>query len=452
LFLFFERKKVKKEAFLFYLYRTSLGLKFIDYVGKKYKKTLRFFSYVSVIIGYVLMILSVYFIVSVVYIFTKPELVQQIKVPPIMPLIPYLPQMFNIDFLPPFYFMYWIIAIALIAISHEGFHGIFARFYGIRIKSTGFGFLGPFLAFFVEQDERDMKKAKIFPQLSILSSGVFANLILAVVFFFITILFLHSAYVASGAVFVGYTAEAIPVSDFQNLTITSEKIPVDGMTFTRAVMNNKSYFIESSIISNISSLPNDTQIGLFQDQPAIRAGFRGVITSINNKPVYTSSDLSKSLSGLKPGDKINVTTLYIYNNTQQILSYNLSLGRDYQNSSRAVLGITSIRQSSSAFGKLASGLFNKFRDPSAYYVPTINADFALYIKNLLWWVYLINLSVAIMNMLPLGLFDGGRFFYLTVLAITKKKKIAEASFKFVTRFLLIVLVLLMVLWAAGMFF
>jgi hypothetical protein len=60
------------------------------------------------------------------------------------------------------YFTYWIVAIALVAIFHEGFHGIFARFYNIKIKSTGFGFLGPFLAFFVEQDDKQMQKAKPF--------------------------------------------------------------------------------------------------------------------------------------------------------------------------------------------------------------------------------------------------------------------------------------------------
>ncbi len=41
-------------------------------------------------------------------------------------------------------------------------------------------------------------------------------------------------------------------------------------------------------------------------------------------------------------------------------------------------------------------------------------------------------SIALVNMLPVGIFDGGRFFYLTILAITKKEKIAKKAFSIIT--------------------
>ena len=160
IFLYTRKHNLKREGIM-YLYRTSIGLKFIDYIAKKYPKTLKVMSYVIVTCGYVIMALSVYLLLQILNIFTKPELVKIIKVPPIMPLIPYMGEIFKASWLPPFYFTYWIIAIALVAIFHEGFHGIFARFNKIRIKSTGFGFLGPFLAFFVEQDDKQMQKSKI---------------------------------------------------------------------------------------------------------------------------------------------------------------------------------------------------------------------------------------------------------------------------------------------------
>ena len=100
-----------------------------------------------------------------------------------MPLIPYLPSIFKISFLPPFYFTYWILAIAIIAIFHEFAHGIVAKRYGIRIKTTGFGFLGPFLAAFVEPDEKQMQKKSKFQQITVLSAGTFTNLILSLLFF-----------------------------------------------------------------------------------------------------------------------------------------------------------------------------------------------------------------------------------------------------------------------------
>jgi len=62
---------------------------------------------------------------------------------------------------------------------------------------------------------------------------------------------------------------------------------------------------------------------------------------------------------------------------------------------------------------------------------------------------LINFSVALVNMLPVGIFDGGRFFYLTVLAFTKKKKIAEYAFKIASAAILAVAFILMLLWFIG---
>ena len=56
------------------------------------------------------------------------------------------------------------------------------------------------------------------------------------------------------------------------------------------------------------------------------------------------------------------------------------------------------------------------------------------------------MSVALMNMLPAGMFDGGRFFYLTVWGITGSRKVAEKSFKYITTALLALLALLIIKW------
>ena len=83
----------------------------------------------------------IYLFGKMVYLYIAyPNIVRAIKVPPIMPLVPYLPQAFKLSFLPDFYFITWILVLAIIAISHEFAHGIFMRRYGIKIKSTGFGF------------------------------------------------------------------------------------------------------------------------------------------------------------------------------------------------------------------------------------------------------------------------------------------------------------------------
>src|SRR3989344_7022338 len=118
-FLYTRRKNLKRDGLLF-LYKTSWGINLIEKTGEKYKKTLGVLSYVSIATGYILMVVMFYMLGKIVYLYiTLPAIVREIKIPPITPLIPYLPQVFGLDFLPPFYFTYWIVIIAIIAISHE---------------------------------------------------------------------------------------------------------------------------------------------------------------------------------------------------------------------------------------------------------------------------------------------------------------------------------------------
>ena len=138
IFLYTRKKNLKKEGWLL-LYKASWGIKLINYIGKKYKKTLRVLSYISIIIGFFLMAIMVYLFGKILWVYLfSPEIVRTIKIPPIMPLIPYLPRVFNLDFLPPFYFIYWIIIIAIIAIPHELAHGIYSAYNKVKIKKTGF--------------------------------------------------------------------------------------------------------------------------------------------------------------------------------------------------------------------------------------------------------------------------------------------------------------------------
>src|SRR3989344_7120474 len=137
-FLYLKRRNIKRDGILL-LYHTKWGIKLIDRFGKKHKKSLKVLGYLSVFVGYVLMILMIYFSVKILWVYLfQSEVVKAIKVPPITPLIPYLPQIFQLNFLPPFYFSYWIVILAIVAITHEFFHGIFAKISKVRTKTTGF--------------------------------------------------------------------------------------------------------------------------------------------------------------------------------------------------------------------------------------------------------------------------------------------------------------------------
>ena len=80
------------------------------------------------------------------------------------------------------------------------------------------------------------------------------------------------------------------------------------------------------------------------------------------------------------------------------------------------------------------------------YEPVTSPTIVILIHDFLWWIALINLLVALFNMLPLGILDGGRFFYLTILAITKSEKISKRFFSAITYIILLLLALVMLIW------
>ena len=444
IFLYTRRKKLERDGWLF-LYKTSLGIKLIDYVGDKYKKTLNFLSYISIGVGYILMGTMLYLLGKIVYIYIAyPQIVRAIKVPPILPLVPYLPQVFQLDFLPPFYFTYWIIIIAVVAITHEFAHGIFARCNKIKIKSTGFGFLGPFLAFFVEQDEKDMENKSIFSQLAVLSAGTFANILTAIFFLVIMWGFFSVGFTASGVVFDTYSYSAVNISDILSVNGINLENPnyenilnlVDGEKFDVVKTKNGDYLVTKEILEQQTE---GDILALYDDAPAINAELVGAITEINNVKIINLDDLQTELEKYSVGEKIKIKTAT--NNGSN--EYDIVLGENPRNGD-AWLGIGFSEQGTeSAFGKIISVL-SSFKEKHVYYEP--NYNWIIFVYNLLWWMIFISISVALVNMLPVGIFDGGRVFYLTILAITKDEKKAKKSFSIVTWLFLFLLFVLMLFW------
>src|SRR3990167_3086599 len=218
IFIATRKHNVHRQGLLF-LYKTRLGIKFIEWTSNKFSKVLRPLEYAVVACGYILMIGAVWVIIDIAYIYIKsPFIAQIVEAPPIFPIFPYFTEFFNLEsFFPPFYFTYFVIVIAIIAISHEFAHGIFARLNKVKIHSTGFAFLGPFLAAFVEQDDKQMQKAKKFSQLSILAAGTFANLLMTVLFGLIFLLFFLGIFSPAGVIFSTYSMEALNVSEITSI-------------------------------------------------------------------------------------------------------------------------------------------------------------------------------------------------------------------------------------------
>lgn len=455
LFLYKNRKNLKREGLLF-LYRTKWGMKLIDKIGKKYKKTLKVLSYISITIGYFLMATMLYLFGKIVYLYVlRPDIVQAIKIPPITPLFPYLPQAFNLNFLPPLYFVTFIIIIALAAIPHEFAHGIFMRRYGVKVKSTGFGFFPfffpIFLAAFVEQDQKSMEKTSIFKQKAILSAGTFANILTAILFFVVMILFFNLAFNASGVVYDNYAYGLISlgsVSSINNVMLENASYSqilglIEENKLNKIGTENGDYiltqeFLEEQTLTLSEEEKNNLEyLYVYYDSPAINAGMENVIVKINENQIEDIEDLTNELDLYSPGDKIILET-----NQQE---YEITLDERPDNLEGAWLGIVfEESQKKGVVGSVVAWL-SSFKESHINYIPKFNG--ANFIYNLLWWVVLACFSIAFVNMLPMGIFDGGRFFYLTILGLTKSEKKAKKWFAASTSILLSLIILLMIFWA-----
>ncbi len=450
-FLFIERKKIKREGLLF-LYHTQWGVKLIERIGKKYEKPLKILSYVSVVMGYLLMILMIYFFVKIliVYLF-QADVVRAIKLPPIAPLIPYLPQIFKLSWLPPFYFSYWVLILAIVAIPHEFFHGIFAKIAKIKVKSTGFGFFPFFFpifpAAFVSPDEKQLNKAKKFDQMAVLSAGTFANVLTAIVGIALMVGIFAMFFSPTGVVYNDYAYGVVNPNSITSIN----GVNLTNTTYDKVLNFNISGAQNKIVVGNVTfvgvkGFSSGGEVALYYDSPAIENNLSGAITKIDGKQVTSLDELSSIISSHNVGDNVTVSTFDGRENSEKTIQLQSSPeGKPW-------IGITFLTQEN-------SGILGFLSMPQSYgnsYVINSTVYFASspitkFIYDFFWWLVLISFSVALVNMLPVGIFDGGRFFYLTVFAITRSEKVAEKSFKILTAIFIGLLVLLMFFWAKAFF-
>lgn len=444
IFLYTRRSNLKRQGIL-YLYRTNIGIKIMDYTSKKFGKILRPLQYFIVACGYALMGVMIYLLVVLVKLYTSNEVVRQTKIPPVLPLVPYLPDLFKVDFLPPFYFTYWILIIAVVAITHEFAHGIFARLNDIKVHSTGFGFLGPFLAAFVEPDEKSMAKAKKFPQLAILAAGTFANVLVTIFFGIVLWIFFALAFTPAGVIFNSYATSAVNLSDISSINglPVAQGLQNVNESLSRIITPQGTFFVPGTNLKGAYD-SNVQAIVAYEDTPAFNSDLRGAIVSIDGNQIRGHDDLRAALEKLSPGDTVEVVTA----SEEGTETKSITLGNK---NGVAYLGVGFLQPNRGKVIGRAYSVLEKIRDPFVYYKPKIFGDFSFFIYDLLWWMVLINISVALMNMLPVGIFDGGKFFYLTIWGITGREKAGKYAYAIATYAILGIFIWMTLRWIVVFF-
>jgi membrane-associated protease RseP (regulator of RpoE activity) len=181
-------------------------------------------------------------------------------------------------------------------------------------------------------------------------------------------------------------------------------------------------------------------IRVFYDAPAINANLQGAIFEIDNLEIKTKENLIKILESYSPGEVIEIKTI----KEKIITKYEIELASKKDDT--AFLGIGFYEPPVKGLTGFLRTQFYKIKDPFVYYTPTWDGDFVQFIYDLLWWIVVINILVALFNMLPVSILDGGRFFYLTVWGITGNEKWGKKAFSYATWAILAILALMMARW------
>ncbi len=248
-FIAFNWKRIEKQAKIIFLYRSKFGLRWMDYIAKKFREWVVLFGYIGMGAGFVGLVIISYVLIQNLYsLITKPAAVSGVSL--VLPGV-------NVPGLGVLPFWYWLIAIFSIALIHEFSHGIVARAHNIRVKNTGIVFFGPILGAFVEPDENKLRKQPDIVQYSVLAAGSFSNIVLAIV----ALLLLNFAF--------------MPLQD--------------------AMVNPSGFSFDSYASDHL---------------PVAEAGIKPgtIITGINNQKTETFQQFSEELSFYRPGESITINT------------------------------------------------------------------------------------------------------------------------------------------------
>jgi membrane-associated protease RseP (regulator of RpoE activity) len=304
---------------------------------------------------------------------------------------PYLPVLYG-----------WFAIFCAIAI-HEGAHGVAARSLGLKVKSSGLLFLlfVPIGAF-VDVDEEELKKASGKVSSRVLASGVGGNVVLGAVCLIGVLLIVGGLTPVVNGVYVGNILEGMPAEAAgllpRDVLVSVNGVPINNTEDLRLLLESKS----SGDLVEVTVARGDRWQNRYS-------------TFVN----LTVSD-NQTVMGIGVGDLMTEQRLrnYLTLTPQSLVLYMIPPA-------------------------LVPG-FVPFSDVlNSFYESWLGPAWAVY-ANVLFWIWFVNVNVAVFNALPIYPLDGGRIFKIALNKIIRRKnseKIVTAITAAVAAALVMVLVL-----------
>ncbi|MBI4173723.1 MAG: site-2 protease family protein [Candidatus Aenigmarchaeota archaeon] len=215
-----DRDKFTRDSIML-LRKTQRGKAFLTRLGERHPTFWKYVGMAGVFVGFGMSIWILWTFVNLSManiISPKPESGLSLVLPSPGPSAQILPGVIAVPF------WYWIITIALLAIVHEGMHGVMAAREKIRIKSLGWGLLLVIPLAFVEPDEKQLQKKSVWAQLRVFAAGSFANFVLGTLCLLLLSFTIGYAYQPNGVAF----GELLTGSPAQAANLTGTILAIDG--------------------------------------------------------------------------------------------------------------------------------------------------------------------------------------------------------------------------------
>lgn len=303
--------------------------------------------------------------------------------------------------------IYGWLAIVWAIVIHEGAHGIIARNRGLSVKSSGllFFLIIPIGAF-VDVDEDQLAKAKSKDSLRVMAAGVGGNIVVALVCILALLLIVNGLTPAIDGVYIYGVTEGMP-AEAAGLLPGDVFVSVDNMKI--ANYEELKTLLENKTSGDIIDVTVDRG-EKWQE-------------SFSTSVTLTESE-GRAVMGVTLGDLM----------TEERLTF-------YRTLTPETLSLYLVPPS------LASGLVPFSDSLAPFYTSALGIQWTIY-ANVFFWLWFVNVNVAVFNALPIYPLDGGRIFNITLKSVlgrrVREKTISRITFA-VTGILIWVLLMIIVI-------
>lgn len=276
--------------------------------------------------------------------------------------------------------LYGWLAIVCALVVHEGAHGIIARNRGLNVKSSGllFFLIIPIGAF-VDVDEDQIAKAKPKDSLRVMAAGVAGNVVVAIVCILAVLLIVNGLTPVIDGVYISDVIEGMP-AEASGLLPEDIFVSVDNVTIDSYNTLNASFAIKS---------PGD----IVQVTVARGENWGELFSTYVN---LTESE-GRVVMGVTLGDLMTEERLTLYK------TLSLKTVTIYMVPPSLYPGIVPFSDSLIPF-----------------YTHPLGSQWHVY-ANIFFWLWFVNVNVAVFNALPIIPMDGGRMFNISLKSILGRR-------------------------------